>query len=80
MKIHTPNGIFERMYVCLNACKQGFLEGYRLLIRLDSYHLKEAFKSQQLLAIIGKDANDANYAIVYIVVDVKSRQNLMLVT
>ena len=35
MKIQTANNVFERMYVCLDACKRGFLAGCRPLIGID---------------------------------------------
>ena len=31
---------FERIYICLEGCKKGFLVGYRPIIGLDACHLK----------------------------------------
>ena len=40
VKIQTANDMFKRMYVCLYACKRGFLVGCRPLIGIDGCHLK----------------------------------------
>ena len=54
MKVHTFNegdlaaemdlvyGVpyFERLYICLEGCKKGFLAGCRSIIGLDAFHLK----------------------------------------
>ena len=54
MKVHTFNegdlaaemdliyGVpyFERLYICLEGCKKGFMAGYRPIIGLDACHLK----------------------------------------
>ena len=31
---------FETLYVCLNACKTGFLASCRLVVGMDGYHLR----------------------------------------
>ena len=37
---------FERMFVCLDACKRGWKGGCRSIIGLDGYFLKTEFKSE----------------------------------
>ena len=39
------NGVFfQRMYICLDACKKGFINSCRLLICLDGFHLKGEYE------------------------------------
>ncbi|KAK9945307.1 hypothetical protein M0R45_010828 [Rubus argutus] len=58
---------FQRLFVCLEACKNGFKKGCRPIIGVDGCHLKGAFGGQ-LLAAVGIDANDNMYPIAYAVV------------
>lgn len=37
--VEKPPSIFQRMYVCMNACKNGFKVGCRPLIGVDGCHL-----------------------------------------
>ena len=41
---------FQRLFMCYNACKEGFLKGLRKLIGLDGCHLKGAYQETLLLA------------------------------
>ena len=43
--------IFYRLYVCLSACKQGFMRGCRPLIGLYGCHLKGYYGGTLLLAV-----------------------------
>ena len=61
---------FERLYVCLNACKKGFLGGCRPIVRVDGYFIKD-FHNRQLLAVVGIDPNIAIYPIAYVVLESK---------
>ncbi|CAB4279374.1 unnamed protein product [Prunus armeniaca] len=38
--------LFQRLYVCLDACKKGFLTGCRPIIGVDECHLKDHFSSK----------------------------------
>ncbi|XP_071937462.1 uncharacterized protein [Coffea arabica] len=64
------NGTFERLYYCLHACKQGFLDGCRPIIGLDGCFLKTAFGGQ-LLSALGRDGNDNMVPIAVAVVEVE---------
>jgi len=65
----TPHGpIFERMYVCLEACKSAFVTTCKPLIGLDDYFLKGEFGGQLLFAV-GKDGNNQMFPIAYAVVE-----------
>ncbi|CAN6700593.1 unnamed protein product [Malus baccata var. baccata] len=44
MKVDPP--YFQRLYVCLDACKQGFGSGCRPLISVDGCHLKGTFQGK----------------------------------
>ena len=64
--------LFDKLYICLNACKRGFKAGYRPLIGLDGCFLK-GFYGGQLLSAVGQDANNHFYVIVYAVVDSETK-------
>ncbi|XP_051191015.2 uncharacterized protein [Lolium perenne] len=63
--------VFERMYVCLDACKKGFMAGCRRVVGLDGCFLKGAV-SGQLLCAVGRDANNQMYPISWACVEVES--------
>ena len=65
----TPHGpVFERMYVCLEACKNAFVTTCRPLIGLDGCFLKGEFGGQ-LLSEVGKDGNNQMFPFAYVVVE-----------
>ena len=68
IELLTEGHKFQRLYVCLEPCKRGFLEGCRPIIGIDGCHLKGSFGGQ-LLCAIGKDANDNMFPIAYAVVE-----------
>ena len=74
VKIQTANNVFERMYVCLDACKRGFLVGCRPLIGIDGCHLKGT-TGGQLLVAVGKDGNDNIFPIAYAIVEIKNKSS-----
>jgi hypothetical protein len=57
---------FQRLYICLEACKTGFKYGLRLVTGLDACHLKGEIGGQ-LLCAIGKNGNDDMFPIAYVV-------------
>ncbi|XP_072054174.1 uncharacterized protein [Arachis hypogaea] len=65
--------IFEKMYICLDACKKGFLAGYRPLIDLDGAFLKTQHGGQ-ILSAIEQDANNHIYVIAYAIVPVENTE------
>lgn len=67
---------FQRLYICLSACKKCFLEGCRHVIYLDGCHLKEPHP-EKLLSVIGIDANNGMYPIAYAVAKVDSFSTYM---
>ncbi|XP_027123338.1 uncharacterized protein [Coffea arabica] len=67
---------FERLYICLNACKTGFLSGCRPVVGLDGCHLRGPHSSV-LLTAIGIDPNNQLYPIAYAVGLIQSIQELL---
>nr|XP_027103009.1 uncharacterized protein LOC113724289 [Coffea arabica] len=68
-------GIFQRLYYCLHACKQGFLDGCRPIIGLDGCFLKTAFGGQ-LLSALSRDDNDNMVSIAIAVLEVERAEYL----
>ncbi|XP_072088187.1 uncharacterized protein [Arachis hypogaea] len=66
--------IFEKMYVCLEGCKKGFLAGCRPLIGLDGAFQKTRHGGQ-IPSAIGQDANNHIYVIAYAIVLVENIEN-----
>jgi hypothetical protein len=60
--------VFHRMYICLDACRRGFIHGCRRVIGLDGCFLKGPMKGE-LLSAIGRDANNQIYPIAWAVVE-----------
>ncbi|PKI43343.1 hypothetical protein CRG98_036265 [Punica granatum] len=64
---------FEKLYICLDACKKGFLAGCKLLIGLDGCHLK-GYYGGQLLTTVTQDGNRSFYVIAYAVVEQETKE------
>ncbi|KAL4346647.1 hypothetical protein GQ457_17G011550 [Hibiscus cannabinus] len=60
--------LFQRMYVYMQACKDGFKTGCRPIISLDGCHLN-GYYGGHILAAVGIDANDCIYPIAYACVE-----------
>ncbi|WVZ87075.1 LOW QUALITY PROTEIN: hypothetical protein U9M48_033767 [Paspalum notatum var. saurae] len=58
--------VFRRMYICLQACKQGFMAGCRKVIGLDGCFFKGA-TSGELLCALGRDSNNQMYPVAWAV-------------
>jgi hypothetical protein len=73
--VHTYREIeyfFIKMYICLDACKKGFINGCRPVICLDACHLKGNMGGQ-LLCAIGKDGNDDMFPIAFTMAEVETK-------
>ncbi|XP_058783183.1 uncharacterized protein LOC131657842 [Vicia villosa] len=66
--------VFERIYICLNACKLGFANYCRPLIGLDACFLKGG-TGGQLMSVVGRDANNQIYPITYAVVEAETKDS-----
>uniref|UniRef100_A0A8R7Q3N5 SWIM-type domain-containing protein n=1 Tax=Triticum urartu TaxID=4572 RepID=A0A8R7Q3N5_TRIUA len=60
--------IFQRIYICLEACKKGFMAGCRKVIGLDGCFFKGATNGE-LLCVVGRDANNQMYPLAWAVVE-----------
>jgi hypothetical protein len=60
--------VFQRMYICLDALKKGFLAGCRKVVGLDGCFFKGATNGE-LLCVIGRDANNQMYHVAWAVVE-----------
>jgi hypothetical protein len=70
--LKKEGSFFQRMYVCLDACKKGLLAGCRPIISVGAWFLKGEFGGH-LLAAIGRDGNDDMFPIAYAVCESECR-------
>jgi hypothetical protein len=70
--VKIEGSCFQRLYICLDACKKGFKYGCRTDVCLDACHLKGEVGGQ-LLCAIGKDGNDNMFSIAYVVAEGETR-------
>ncbi|KAF7823096.1 uncharacterized protein G2W53_021240 [Senna tora] len=68
----TP--VFKRIFVCLAACRDGFLNGCRPFFGLDGCHLKGPYGGV-LLCAVSLDANNGLFPIAFAVVEVESKDS-----
>ncbi|XP_058765411.1 uncharacterized protein LOC131638892 [Vicia villosa] len=66
--------VFERIYVCLEACKAAFATTCRPLIGLDACFLKGEYGGQ-LIGVVGKDGNNKIYPVAYAVVEAETKDS-----
>lgn len=65
---------FKRMYVCLAAVREGFLDGCRKYLGLDGCFLKGVVKGM-LLTAVGKDPNNQMYPLARAIVESESESS-----
>ena len=66
--------VFQRMYVCLIAIKEGFIAGCRRLIGLDGCFLKGLIKGQ-LMVVVGREGNNQMFLIAWATVKKETTQS-----
>jgi hypothetical protein len=71
--IQRDGVFFQRMYVSLMACKEGFLAGCRPMICVDACFIKTKWGGQ-LHAAIGRDGNDDIYPIAFAVCETENKE------
>ena len=71
--IENPPPLFQRMYVCLQACKEGFMAGCRPILGVDGAHLKGEFPDI-LLTTVGKDENNNIFPVAWAVVKTENKE------
>ncbi|XP_074276995.1 uncharacterized protein LOC141600650 [Silene latifolia] len=69
--IDRPSPIFKRLYIYLQACKEGFLKGCRPILGVDGCHLRGPYPGICLVAV-GKDVNNNIFSIAWAVVEVEN--------
>ena len=88
MKVHTFNegdlaakmdlicGVpyFEKLYICLESCKKGFMAGYRPIIGLDACHLKTK-SGGQLITAVARDLNEEYFPLAYVVMEAETKDS-----
>jgi hypothetical protein len=78
MKVERPTldvpPTFQRLYMSLAACNEGFKRACRPVIGVDGYFLKGHFGGQ-LLAAVGRDPNDNIYSIALAVVETETKDS-----
>ncbi|MFQ6633317.1 hypothetical protein Gotur_010589 [Gossypium turneri] len=65
---YLDNRLFQRMYVCLQACKDSYRAGCRRIVALDGCFLK-GYYGGYLLAAVGIDTNNGIYPLAYAAVE-----------
>ena len=65
---------FERLYICLEGCKKGFLSGCRPFIGLDVCHLKNK-SGEQLITAVCRDPNKKYFPLEYAVIEAKTKDS-----
>ncbi|GMJ05160.1 hypothetical protein HRI_004185200 [Hibiscus trionum] len=66
--------VFQRLYICMQAMKDGFKAGCRPIICLDGCHLKGHYGGH-LLAVVGMDADDSLYPIAFAIVEAETESS-----
>ncbi|KAF7154271.1 hypothetical protein RHSIM_Rhsim01G0131900 [Rhododendron simsii] len=70
----THNPVFKRYFICFEAMRTGFMEGYRPFIGIDGCHLKGPFGGV-LLAVVALDGNNGLFPIAVGVVESEGRDS-----
>lgn len=64
---------FQRMYICLKACKEGFMAGCRPILGVDGAHLKGPYTGI-LMTAVGKDGNNNLFPVAWAVVETENSE------
>ncbi|KAK8683970.1 hypothetical protein V6N13_040009 [Hibiscus sabdariffa] len=72
--LKLDEGIFERLYICMQALKDGFKAGCRPIICLDGCHLKGHYGGH-LLAVVGMDADGCLYPIAFAIMEAETESS-----
>ncbi|KAJ9542234.1 hypothetical protein OSB04_028740 [Centaurea solstitialis] len=72
----NPDGkvYFDRFYVCLQALKEGWMNGCRRIIAIDGCFLKGVCQGE-LITAIGRDGNNHIFPIAWAVINVENKEN-----
>ncbi|XP_019106110.2 uncharacterized protein LOC104898713 [Beta vulgaris subsp. vulgaris] len=72
-RIERPPPLFQRMYICLQPCKEGFMAGCRPILGVDGCHLRGPYP-EILLTAVGKDDNNNIFPVAWCIVEVENSQ------
>ncbi|XP_074271777.1 uncharacterized protein LOC141595710 [Silene latifolia] len=72
--ISTNPAVFQRLFVCFDALKQGWLLGCRKILCVDACFLK-TFLGGQLIAVIGRDGNEQMFPLAWAVVEGENNES-----
>lgn len=76
VKVDSQEGeqpLFQRLYVCFQSCKEGFISGCRPILGVDGAHLKGPYPGI-LLTAVGKDGNNNIFPVAWAVVEVENSE------
>ena len=65
---------FGAFYMCLEGCKEGFINGYKPFVGVDGCHLKSSYGGQLLVAI-ARDPNDQYFPLALAVVENECKES-----
>ncbi|XP_021749281.1 uncharacterized protein LOC110715021 [Chenopodium quinoa] len=71
--IDTPKPVFHRLYICLQACKEGFVAGCRSIPGVDGAHLRGPYPGI-LLTAAGKDGNQNIFPVAWAIVETENSE------
>lgn len=71
--IENPPPKFQRLYICLQPCKEGFMAGCRPILGVDGCHLKGPYPGI-LLSAVGKDGNNNIFPVAWALVEVENSE------
>ena len=88
MKVHTFNecdlatemdlvcGVpyFEKLYICLEGYKKGFMAGCRPIIGLDACHMKTK-SGEQLITVAARNLNEKYFTPEYAIVEAETKDS-----
>ena len=74
LDLEKEDHVFQRFYICFDACRRGFLDGCRRVVGLDGCFMKGPLKGE-LLPAIGRDANNQIYPIIWAVVEYENKDS-----
>ncbi|KAJ4974525.1 hypothetical protein NE237_007699 [Protea cynaroides] len=66
--------VFKRLFICLDACKKGFLRGCRPFIGLDVCHLRGTYEGV-FLSAISIDGNNGLFPLAFAVVESETKDS-----
>ncbi|XP_074305839.1 uncharacterized protein LOC141641060 [Silene latifolia] len=72
-RIDRPPPIFQIMYICLAACKEGFVKRCRPLLGVDGCHLKGQYPGM-CLVVVSMDVNNNIFSVAWAVVEVENAE------